>query len=119
MRTQSPINQDNLVKAMNPQLLDLRSGRNRPFGDYVALSLDLMNNALIEEKVKLQIQLLLSEALTETATSALSRLPSPSQTPAYAQSPLVQAGCPSVERKWRPDEPLESQLLLEVEVEVD
>ncbi|XP_065080796.1 uncharacterized protein LOC135703478 [Ochlerotatus camptorhynchus] len=113
MRTQSPVskhqNKDNHVKATNLPLLDLQSGRNRPFGDYVALSLDLMKNALIEEKVKLQIQLLLSEALTETATSALSQLPSPSQTPAYAQSALVRAFRPSVEQKWRPDDPLEFQ----------
>ncbi|XP_062550779.1 uncharacterized protein LOC134215659 [Armigeres subalbatus] len=78
IRTKSPIPSHMDNNSNPPPLQELDPDRNRRFGDYVTLTLDMMNDRLAEEKVKLEIQLLLSRAITETATNALEQLASSS-----------------------------------------
>ncbi|XP_058822328.1 uncharacterized protein LOC131683933 [Topomyia yanbarensis] len=63
---------------------------NDAFGKFVMHSLDAMNNPLIEEKTKLRIQLLISDAMHEAASAALSLLTSHAPQRASFQSPTIE-----------------------------
>ncbi|XP_058450178.1 uncharacterized protein LOC131429809 [Malaya genurostris] len=73
---------------------------NEEFGKFLVHSLNTMNNPQIEEKTRLRIQIVVSEAMHEAATKALSLLTSnaPHRSPPPCQSLLPSSSLPVSEK---------------------